>query len=61
MAPREGPPDGHRSRACRAPDSRQAERLIVTFGRRLPVRAIKYGSAGVFICSGLATLGALVV
>jgi len=30
-------------------------------GRRLPVRAIKYGSAAVFILSGLATLGALVV
>ena len=30
-------------------------------GRRLPTRAIKYGSAGVFIVSGLATLGALVV
>jgi Ca2+/H+ antiporter, TMEM165/GDT1 family len=30
-------------------------------GKRLPTRAIKYGSAGVFIVSGLATLGALVV
>jgi putative Ca2+/H+ antiporter (TMEM165/GDT1 family) len=30
-------------------------------GRRLPVRAIKYGSAGVFILSGVLTLGALVV
>ena len=30
-------------------------------GRRLPVRAIKYGSAGVFIVSGLLTLGSLVV
>ena len=30
-------------------------------GRRLPVRAIKYGSATVFIVSGLVTIGALVV
>jgi putative Ca2+/H+ antiporter (TMEM165/GDT1 family) len=30
-------------------------------GKRLPTRAIKYGSAGVFIASGLATLGALVI
>jgi putative Ca2+/H+ antiporter (TMEM165/GDT1 family) len=30
-------------------------------GKRLPLRAIKYGSAAVFIVSGVATLGALVV
>ena len=30
-------------------------------GRRLPARAIKYGSAAVFIVSGVLTLGALVV
>jgi Ca2+/H+ antiporter, TMEM165/GDT1 family len=30
-------------------------------GRRLPVRAIKYGSAVVFILSGLVTIGALMV
>ena len=33
----------------------------LVIGKRLPTRAIKYGSAGVFIVSGLATLGALVV
>ena len=32
----------------------------LVIGKRLPTRAIKYGSAGVFIVSGLATLGALV-
>jgi putative Ca2+/H+ antiporter (TMEM165/GDT1 family) len=30
-------------------------------GRRLPVRAIKFGSASVFIISGVFTLGALVI
>ena len=33
----------------------------LVIGKRLPARAIKYGSAAVFIVSGLATLGALVV
>ena len=33
----------------------------LTLGRRLPARAIAYGSAGVFIVSGAATLGALLV
>jgi Ca2+/H+ antiporter, TMEM165/GDT1 family len=33
----------------------------LVIGRRLPVRAIKYGSAAVFILSGLVTIGALVV
>ena len=32
----------------------------LALGRRLPTRAIKYGSAGVFIVSGLATLSSLV-
>ena len=33
----------------------------LAIGKRLPAQAIKYGSATVFIISGLATLGALVV
>jgi Ca2+/H+ antiporter, TMEM165/GDT1 family len=33
----------------------------LVLGRRLPARAIKFGSAAVFIVSGVATLGALVV
>ena len=33
----------------------------LVIGKRLPTRAIKYGSAGVFIVSGLATLGALMI
>ena len=33
----------------------------LVIGKRLPTRAIKYGSATVFILSGIATLGALVV
>jgi putative Ca2+/H+ antiporter (TMEM165/GDT1 family) len=33
----------------------------LTLGRRLPARAIAYGSAAVFIVSGVATLGALLV
>jgi Ca2+/H+ antiporter, TMEM165/GDT1 family len=33
----------------------------LAIGKRLPSRAIKYGSATVFIVSGLATLGALVI
>ena len=33
----------------------------LVIGKRLPTRAIKYGSAAVFIVSGLATLGALMV
>lgn len=33
----------------------------LVIGRRLPTRAIKFGSAAVFIVSGVATLGALVV
>jgi putative Ca2+/H+ antiporter (TMEM165/GDT1 family) len=33
----------------------------LVIGKRLPARAIKYGSATVFILSGVATLGALIV
>ncbi len=33
----------------------------LVIGKKLPARAIKYGSAAVFILSGIATLGALVV
>jgi putative Ca2+/H+ antiporter (TMEM165/GDT1 family) len=33
----------------------------LVIGKRLPTRAIKYGSASVFVVSGLATLGALVL
>ena len=33
----------------------------LVIGKRLPTRAIKYGSASVFIVSGLATLGTLIV
>jgi putative Ca2+/H+ antiporter (TMEM165/GDT1 family) len=33
--------------------------LGLTLGKRLPTTAIKYGSAAVFIVSGVATLGAL--
>jgi Ca2+/H+ antiporter, TMEM165/GDT1 family len=33
----------------------------LVIGRRLPTRAIKYGSAAVFFVSGLATLSALMV